>query len=164
MTPTHSQFMKQLSFAALGLAVIGTAATLSWLGAAQASDGAPDSARQRAVRSGGSVGDLHAEVRQLRAIVGLSAVQGPGVRITLRDSPSTKAKRMTAEESQPFRVHEQDLNLLLNELKAAGAEALAVAGADAKTFQRVVPTTTVRCAGPAFIVNGSRLSPPLTVV
>jgi uncharacterized protein YlxW (UPF0749 family) len=71
---------------------------------------------------------------------------------------------MTAKESQPFRVHEQDLNLLLNELKAAGAEALAVAGADAKTFQRVVPTTTVRCAGPAFIVNGSRLSPPLTVV
>jgi uncharacterized protein YlxW (UPF0749 family) len=61
-------------------------------------------------------------------------------------------------------IHDQDLNGLINELKAAGAEAIAISGADGKEFHRFVVTTTARCVGPAATVNGNSLSSPYTIL
>jgi uncharacterized protein YlxW (UPF0749 family) len=57
-------------------------------------------------------------------------------------------------------VHDQDLNNILNDLKAAGVEHLGISGVDTTSIQRVVVTTTARCVGPTAVVNGTPLSAP----
>ena len=46
---------------------------------------------------------------------------------------------------------------LVNELKAAGAEAIAING------QRIVSFSEIRCAGPTISVNNTRISPPYVI-
>ena len=69
---------------------------------------------------------LQKELEQQNNLLGKNAVKGSGVIITLSD---TRAQRITAE----------DLRQLLNELKAAGAEAISING------QRLVNTTAITC-------------------
>ncbi len=54
-------------------------------------------------------------------------------------------------------IHDEDLLKLVNELKAAGAEAITV------NEQRVVASTEIRCAGPTISVNNNRISPPYVI-
>lgn len=85
---------------------------------------------------------------------GLVGLQGPGVIVTLDDSP-----RRRPRDADPYFyvVHDVDLQALVNELWAGGAEAVAI------NDQRVVYRTAIRSAGPAIVVNGVRLSPPYHV-
>ena len=46
---------------------------------------------------------------------------------------------------------------VINELKAAGAEALSV------NEQRLIATSEIRCAGPTVSVNNQRSSPPYVI-
>jgi uncharacterized protein YlxW (UPF0749 family) len=48
-------------------------------------------------------------------------------------------------------------------LKAAGAQQLAISGADSTKPQRVVVSTTARCVGPTAVVNGTYLSAPFHI-
>jgi uncharacterized protein YlxW (UPF0749 family) len=110
---------------------------------------------------------LTKEIRDAKALAGLSPVQGPGLKIILRDSPPEEQQRipnLPAEEMAGFLIHDQDLNGLINELKAAGAQALAISGADGKHFERIVAMTTTRCVGPTAVVNGVSLSAPYTIL
>jgi len=68
------------------------------------------------------------------------AVEGPGIVVTLRDG----AQASTDEDS---RVQDSDLQLVVNDLWAAGAEAVAVNG------HRLGPTTAIRSAGAAILVD-----------
>lgn len=104
------------------------------------------------------------ETETLRAWAGLTPVVGPGLRITLRDSPENRLSGLPPEEYANFLVHDKDLNGLISELKAAGAEALAISGADARDPQRIVVTSTARCVGPTAIVNGVSLAAPYTIL
>ncbi len=106
---------------------------------------------------------LKRELQQLKAMAGLAPVQGPGIKVTLRDSTETNRAGLTPEDYETLLVHDQDINGLLNELKAAGAEALAISGANGENKQRVVVTTTARCVGPNAVVNGTQLSAPYTI-
>lgn len=107
---------------------------------------------------------LKRQLQELKAMAGLAAVTGPGLKITLRDSPLQRLPDLERAEYESYLVHDQDINGLLNELKAAGAEALAISGADQKNMQRVVVTTTARCVGPTAVVNGVQLSAPYTIL
>jgi len=99
------------------------------------------------------------EVREKRAAAlaqfsGLAAVQGPGIRVELNDS----AQPIETEFDQnPYTVHDQDLLLVVNELWAAGAEAMALGG------QRLVADSAIRCSGPVVHVNGVGLTPPFVI-
>lgn len=79
---------------------------------------------------------------------GTVPVTGPGITVTLDDSSATSS----SERLQDF-----DLQVLVNALWAAGAEAIAVDG------QRLSPTTAIRNAGEAILVNLTPLSPPYVV-
>jgi uncharacterized protein YlxW (UPF0749 family) len=46
---------------------------------------------------------------------------------------------------------------VVNELKAAGAEALSING------QRIISTSEIRCAGPTVSVNNVRSAPPYVI-
>jgi len=107
----------------------------------------------------GSTGaaQLHQSLREARFLAGLTPVKGRGIIVTLRDSP----KRAPADmDPSQLNVHAEDLIAFLNELKAAGAEAIAVAGADMSDPQRVTAMTAVRCVGPTVHVNNVPLAGP----
>ncbi len=87
-------------------------------------------------------------LERLQARAGFGAVQGPGVRIQVNDSPSG-----VPEEA----VRDSDLTDLVNALWAVDAEAIAING------ERVTVLTGIRNVDVAIHVNGRPLSPPYVV-
>ncbi|MGI4791019.1 MAG: DUF881 domain-containing protein [Janthinobacterium lividum] len=94
---------------------------------------------------------------QAQFLAGLTPVQGPGVIVTLTDSKKLLPKVLPSGIAPPNIIHDTDINQVLNELKAAGAEAIAVNG------QRIVTTSAVRCAGRDVYVNNTPLLAPYTI-
>ncbi|MDR7419132.1 MAG: DUF881 domain-containing protein [Armatimonadota bacterium] len=92
------------------------------------------------------------ELDSLRIAVGLKAMRGPGVTVRLEDA-KTQPKGST-----PVVVTYQDLVSVINELWAAGAEAVAVNG------HRVTATTGFGQVGGTVVVNLQRLTGPFTIV
>jgi uncharacterized protein YlxW (UPF0749 family) len=91
------------------------------------------------------------ELESLRMAAGLKPMRGPGVTVVLEDS------KTQPKGSNPIVVTYQDLVSVVNELWAAGAEAVAVNG------QRVSATTGFAQVGGTAVVNLQRLSAPFTI-
>lgn len=85
---------------------------------------------------------------QLRMATGALAVSGPGITISLDDSGAV------LEEE---RVTDFDLQVVVNALWAAGAEAISI------NEQRLSASTAIRSAGSAILVNLTPLNPPYTI-
>jgi uncharacterized protein YlxW (UPF0749 family) len=84
---------------------------------------------------------------------GVMPVTGRGLRLVLTDAPSDDP-----DDSDPLlRVQDADLQVVVNGLWAAGAEAIAVNG------QRLTATTAIRSAGDAVLVDLVALSSPYTI-
>ncbi len=107
---------------------------------------------------------LRQEVEEARYLAGLTPVKGPGLIITLRDSTVPKLPDLSREEYEGYLIHDRDIYGILNELKAAGVEAVAITGADRKNIQRVVATTAIRCVGPSALVNNVPLAAPYSIM
>jgi uncharacterized protein YlxW (UPF0749 family) len=99
--------------------------------------------------------EINAELGYQRAVAGLVEAGGPGVEVTLDDSP--KHKIPAGEDPSAYIVHEYDLRDLVNLLWLAGAEGVAV------NQERVVGVTSIYCVGGTVMVNDTRLSPPYLV-
>ncbi|MDQ2800088.1 MAG: DUF881 domain-containing protein, partial [Armatimonadota bacterium] len=96
---------------------------------------------------------------QANFLAGLTPVQGPGVVVTLSDSkkPMLKGFQMPPGVASPSIIHDTDIEAVVNELKAAGAEAIAV------NDQRLIANSSVRCVGPVVQVNNVPQAPPYIV-
>lgn len=94
------------------------------------------------------------ELARVRLAAGLTPVEGPGIEVTLNDSTRVA---QPGQDPNLFLIHDEDLLKLVNELKAAGAEAISVNG------QRIVALSEIRCAGPTISVNNTRIAPPYVV-
>lgn len=90
---------------------------------------------------------------RLKLFSGLTGVEGPGVVITLDDHD----KASTAKDPEFYIIHYSSILYIVNDLRAAGAEAIAVNG------NRVVSITDIRCAGSIILVNTHRLAPPFEI-
>lgn len=119
-----------------------------------------DEALRRIQGDQGVSQQLKEEFQSVRQQAGLLAVEGAGIVVTIRDSPETPPEN---EPFEDYLVHDQDLNNILSVLKAAGAQQLAISGADSTKPQRVVVSTTARCVGPTAVVNGTYLSAPFHI-
>lgn len=97
---------------------------------------------------------MQEQLNRSRIEAGLTGLKGPGVEIVLSDSPRTPGMD---EDPYFYIVHDVDLQAVVNELWAAGAEAVSI------NDQRVVTRTSIRCVGPTVLVNGVRLAAPYTV-
>ena len=84
----------------------------------------------------------------------LTALDGEGIKIILNDSD--KAAKV-GENSNAYVIHDDDLLRVINELRAAGAEAISING------QRLTALSEIRCAGPTLSVNNVRSSAPFEV-
>ena len=90
----------------------------------------------------------------LRTAAGLTALEGPGIIVTIDDS---KKSAKADEDLNLYLVHDEDLLKVINELRAAGAEAISING------QRMTAVSELRCAGPTLSVNNVRSAPPYEI-
>lgn len=88
-------------------------------------------------------------------VAGLTAVQGPAVRVTLTDAPADYEP--PGVDGDLLVVHEQDIQQVVNALWSAGAEAMTIQG------QRVVATTAVKCVGNTVVLHGVPYAPPYVI-
>lgn len=104
--------------------------------------------------STGQAAAYNNELAVSRMGAGLTEVHGPGVILTIDDS-----KRPTKPGENPnlYIIHDDDMLKIINELRAAGAEAISI------NDQRLVATSEIRCAGPTLSVNNTRYAPPYVI-
>jgi uncharacterized protein YlxW (UPF0749 family) len=117
--------------------------------------------RTQLAQAGTAAGRITTASQQQAAIdnmlalqAGTLAVSGPALVVSLADS--RRAPNDLAQASA-YRIHDTDLQLIVNALFAAGAQAVAVNG------NRVVATTPIRGAGQTIVVNFRPLNRPYVV-
>ncbi len=95
------------------------------------------------------------ELQKVRQIAGFTQLKGSGVEVYI--APVQRAGQHN--ENNWYVVSDEDLLLrVVNELRAAGAEALSING------QRIISTSEIRLAGSFIDVNLTRISPPYTIM
>ncbi len=92
-------------------------------------------------------------IARLETQAGYTAVQGPGLVVTLDNAPGAVA----SDPEDPGRVLDQDVVAAVNGVWLSGAEAVAVNGV------RLTSTTAIRAAGQAILVDFRPLVPPYRV-
>ncbi|HVL99627.1 MAG TPA: DUF881 domain-containing protein [Egibacteraceae bacterium] len=95
---------------------------------------------------------LSAYLTQVEQAAGLTRLTGPGLRVTFADAVTGCSVR-----EEDCRIQDRDLQLAVNALFGAGAEAVAVNG------ERIIATTALRRAGRQILVNYRVLTPPYVV-
>ncbi len=94
------------------------------------------------------------DLQELRALVGITALRGPGITVELNDS--TRPPR-GGEDPNKTILHYSDIQGVVAELWAGGAEAMAING------ERIVGTTGISCVGTTILVNTKRMAPPYVI-
>jgi len=98
---------------------------------------------------------LSKHLERLRALAGHTHVAGPGLTVELDDSP---LPLRPGDDPNTVILHYTDLQGVVNDLFASGAEAVAING------ERVVSATGLNCVGTTIICNAKRLAPPYQVI
>jgi uncharacterized protein YlxW (UPF0749 family) len=91
---------------------------------------------------------------ELARRAGTVALKGAGLVVHLSDS---SRKPPSTGDTGAYRIHDSDLQLVVNALFEAGADAVAI------NDSRVVATTPIRAAGDTIVVNFRPLTPPYSV-
>ncbi|MBM7855218.1 uncharacterized protein YlxW (UPF0749 family) [Desulfohalotomaculum tongense] len=101
------------------------------------------------------LGRLKVQLDKVGIMAGTVPVVGPGIEVTLNDS---NVALQPGQNPNLYVLHDEDVLKVLNELKAAGAEALAI------NDQRLIATSEIRCIGPTILTNGNkRLAAPFVI-
>lgn len=98
------------------------------------------------------------KIKKYRQILGLTNVSGEGVVVTVADNDSVEFSNSFSNLfiSESI-VHDGNLVAILNELKAAGAEAISI------NDKRITETTCITCAGNVIQVNGEKVGSPFVI-
>jgi len=91
---------------------------------------------------------------ELKARAGETEMEGKGIVLTLDDS---KQASKAGENKNLYIIHDEDLLRVVNELRAAGAEAISLNG------QRLIGISEIRCVGPTVLINERRLAAPFVI-
>jgi uncharacterized protein YlxW (UPF0749 family) len=100
---------------------------------------------------------LSADLQKMKLAVGMTAVKGPGVMVLMRDNPPKNTKDLGVEATELYLVHDYQVLQVVNELRSAGAEAVAVNG------HRLGANSYVRCVGPVITIDGTRIGGPYKI-
>lgn len=96
------------------------------------------------------------ELENARVAAGLSDVEGAGVIVTLNDNAAGVGQAGSTDPNV-FLIHDEDILAVINELNAAGAEAISL------NDQRIVASTAIRCVGPVVSINDTRVAAPFII-
>lgn len=94
--------------------------------------------------------DMQKELQLVNMVGGLYPVEGPGISITMSDSPGSL-------QTNGSLVNVLDLLRLVNELRASGAEAITV------NDQRITAVSEIYWSGSMIVVNDNRIAPPFHI-
>jgi len=98
--------------------------------------------------------ELQEELQKSNMTAGILPVQGPGIIVTLNDSPR---QVQTGENPNDLLVHDSDMRDVVSELKASGAEAISI------NDERIIAMSEIRCAGTTILVNTNKIAPPFII-
>lgn len=98
--------------------------------------------------------EINSQIEQIKFYNGFTDVRGPGIMLRVSDNISEDPELDIMERI----VHDVDIVVLLNDLKAAGAEAIEVNG------KRIINISEVVCAGPLIRVNGEVIPAPFVII
>jgi uncharacterized protein YlxW (UPF0749 family) len=106
--------------------------------------------------------ELARQARTLGVVAGEQPVSGPGLRISVNDAPSQNGDAVGGDpraqsDFDAGTVFDADLQIVVNGLWAAGAEAIAING------HRLTALSAIREAGQAILVDFRPLKPPYLV-
>ncbi|MEK4424335.1 DUF881 domain-containing protein [Solibacillus sp. FSL K6-1523] len=93
------------------------------------------------------------EAQQLRLLLGIDSGEGKGIKVTLQDADYNPA----STNPNDYIVHESHIFKVLNELKIAGAEAIAING------QRLKMNSYISCNGPVITIDGKQYPAPFVI-
>lgn len=93
------------------------------------------------------------KAHDLRLLLGLIPAKGTGVKVTLEDADYDPS----VQNPNDYIVHESHVLRVMNELKIAGAQGLAING------QRVNSNSYIKCTGPVIMIDGRTFPAPFTI-
>jgi uncharacterized protein YlxW (UPF0749 family) len=99
---------------------------------------------------------INRAIARLRPAVGLTALEGPGLVVTLTDAPRDEPLGEDVDANLLV-VHQQDIQAVVNALWAGGADAMTLQG------QRSIATTGIKCVGNTVVLDGVPYSPPYVI-
>jgi uncharacterized protein YlxW (UPF0749 family) len=118
--------------------------------------------RQDALRLTAEGKRLAGRLGALETVTGATPVQGPALVVHVSDAPGEDTSGADVDPrtdgSDDGRVTDRDLQTIVNEVWAAGAEAVSVNG------QRLTALSAIRAAGDAVLVDFRPLSPPYDII
>lgn len=105
--------------------------------------------------------NIQTEIRSQEAAAGLTELSGEGIIITLDDNSkgasAAKANDPVNYRPNDFIIHDKNLLYLVNELKQAKAQGIAI------NNQRIATSSHIRCVGTVIMVNSTRVAPPFEI-
>ena len=91
-------------------------------------------------------------------LLGLTDLEGKGIELTIKDDPNINTENVAIlDDISNHLVHDNDLRMIVNELKNAGAEAISI------NDQRIVTTTAITCIGNVIKINDEKVSSPFVI-
>ncbi len=97
---------------------------------------------------------INSQIEQIKFYNGFTDVRGPGIMLRVSDNISEDTELGIMERI----VHDVDIVVLLNDIKAAGAEAIEING------KRIINISEVICAGPLLRVNSEVIPAPFVII
>ncbi len=98
--------------------------------------------------------NLQSNVEHYKTILGLTDVVGEGIYMRIDNGIA----EIGSDSAADIVEHSYLINSIVNELNAAGAEAISVNG------QRIVNGTAIRRVGNEIVINGQKIVPPITIM
>ena len=112
-----------------------------------------ETVRQNVASHNDGLRELEDKIKEDNLLLGNTDVKGQGVTITLNDGKSD----VNLFNPDNLLVHAENVLLVVNELRNAGAEAISING------ERVVNKTAISCDGNVIVVNGEKIGTPIVV-
>ena len=94
------------------------------------------------------------ELEQTKMYLGKTDVEGQGITIKIQENTN---QNNNSEEESVTPISAEDLLVIVDYLKLAGAEAISING------QRIIQTTAITCEGNVIKINGQKVSSPFTI-
>lgn len=100
------------------------------------------------------ISKLDSEMEELRNINGNKTLKGEGIVLTIDDN---KTEDVEGRNINDDLIHDEDIQILINDLKKAGAEAISI------NNQRLTSTSEIKCGGPVIRINQKTYTNPFIV-
>lgn len=94
------------------------------------------------------------EINMLKLIGGTKDIKGAGITILIGDNEDGEIKGKSIQDDI---IHDSELQIILNDLKNAGAEAISING------ERFIYRSEVKCGGPIIRINGKSSANPFII-